>query len=78
MNASLTITSNCEVIDTIFQYTENQELKHLLTGYCIHVAGDIDDPTTGIPYVIDPVCNHTNLRIFAGNKGLEKLGLSTI
>ena len=67
-NASLTLTSNCEVPDTIFQYTENQELKHVLTGYCMHVAIDVEDPLNGSPYVIDPICNHTNLRIFAGKR----------
>ena len=59
LNAKLTLTTDCEEPNAIFQYTGSRQMKHVMTGYCVQVYGGIADPPLGIlhHYVIHSDCN---------------------
>ena len=61
-NAELILTSNCEELDTVFQYTKDFNFKHALTDKCVHVLGGSLNPSIGQHYVIHSGCDEIKLQ----------------
>ena len=55
-NARIIVTTDCVGLDSIFQYTDVQQLKHVATNYCVQASVETDNPSIGTNYIIQQSC----------------------
>ena len=55
-NAKIVLSSDCAGVDSIFQYTDVQQLKHVASNYCVQASVETDNPSIGTDYIIQQSC----------------------